>query len=111
MSNIKMTVHCCTCGESQEIEVDSVGYEKWMKGTLIQLALPKTDKFTRDALVTRMCFDCLSKTFNMPKPGEDWGESIGTCECCDATLWKKDVEDGIATCPCCYNKQEVKEGA
>ena len=46
--------------------------------------------------------DCQSKTFNKPKPGEDWGKQIGTCECCDCAIWEKDLnKEGPSRCPQC----------
>ena len=54
-----------------------------------------------------LCYDCQSKIYNMPKPGEDWGKQIGTCECCDCAIWEKDInKEGASFCPNCGSPLE-----
>lgn len=107
---IKISVHCVSCGKVQEVSVDSAGYQDWLSGKSIQYALPKSHSMERDVLITHMCLSCLSKTFNRPVPGESWGEQLGNCYCCDAPLWEKDKNDnGDLVCPNCHCNQSEEE--
>lgn len=107
-SMMPISINCVCCGNEQTVEVDSVGYSKWLKGELIQRALPKAHKFERDVLITHMCYDCLSKTYHRPKPGEDWGEVLVECPCCGADIYERNRNsNGDLVCACChYNLSE-----
>lgn len=53
-------------------------------------------------------FDYQSKTTNMPKPGEDWGEQVCDCTNCGCPIWHKDsTRIGIYLCPNCGHSVEV----
>ena len=98
----KIKIKCVFCGKIQAVNVDENSYKKWIDGELIQRAMPDLNEFEREALISELCFDCQSKTFNMPKPGEDWGKQIGTCECCGCDIWEKDLnKEGPSRCPQC----------
>lgn len=98
----EIKIKCKFCGKIQAVNVDEKRYSKWVGGELIQKAMPDLNAFDRDVLVLELCHDCLSKTYNMPKPGEDWGKQLGCCDCCDRPVWEKDVmEDGSFICPNC----------
>lgn len=90
----------CTCGNKTVIDVNEKAFRLWNSGkAVIQEAFPELDDFSRDSLLTNMCFDCQSKLFNRPKPGEDWGDIVDECEVCGASLYSKDFDSGV--CPCC----------
>lgn len=107
---ITVSVDCVWCNNKQEVTVDSVGYHNWLKGMNIAIALSKANAFERDALKTKMCFDCLSKTLNHPKPGEDWGTPVAECLCCGADIYERNRNsEGDLVCPCCYFNQSNEE--
>ena len=69
--------------------------------------MPDLNTFEREALISELCYDCQSKIYNMPKPGEDWGKQIGNCECCDCAIWEKDInKEGASFCPNCGSPLE-----
>lgn len=90
----------CGCGNTTRITVGAVDYQKFLnKEAPIQKCLPELNEFERETLLSNMCFDCQSKLFNKPKPGEDWGSIMGECESCGAPLYSKDYDSGV--CPTC----------
>lgn len=92
----------CSCGKVTTVDVNKDGYGKYMSGTSIQDAFPELNAFERECVMTGMCFDCQSRLFNKPKPGEDWGPVIGECECCSSPLYSKDCKEGNHyVCPSC----------
>lgn len=65
-------------------------------------ALSKYDKFLRESFISGLCYDCQSKTFNQPKPGEDWGEQLECPNCCSSVYQKNFKEDRQKyVCPSC----------
>lgn len=89
---------CFSCGKSVEIEMTEKEYNAYCaKIDTVQRIFPKKDLFYREALISHMCYDCISNVFNRPKPGEDWGEVVAECECCGSALYAKDA----AVCPKC----------
>lgn len=79
---------CPMCGTMTKLEVESSQLEAYDNGALIQDAFPDSDAFTRECIKTGFCFDCISKTFNCPKPGDtSWGECIGDCPYCGSPIW------------------------
>lgn len=92
---------CFSCGKKTKLVVDDKSYSRWKSGDNIASAFPDMHKFNREVLISGMCHDCQSKTFNQPKPGEDWGELVGTCPCCDRCIYPKDIVDGTYNCPSC----------
>lgn len=92
----------CSCGGITELDLNKDGFENWKRGALIQRALPELNNFEREALLSGMCFDCQSKLFNRPKPGESWGKHLGECNCCGADIWEKDrFSDTAVKCKIC----------
>ena len=81
MAMMKITKICPHCGKSEEHEVDEQQWLDWQGGTRVR----------------GTCYDCISKIFNKPKPGEDWGEMLGECECCGCPVYAKDK----GVCPQC----------
>lgn len=103
-----VTHNCVFCGKKQSVEVDPAGYSVYCSGVAVQRALPNADAFTREFLISHMCFDCQSKEFNQPKPGEDWGEQVTNCVICDCAIWPKDsTGDSVYKCPSCGCVVEV----
>lgn len=97
MAMMKVTKICPHCGKSEEHEVDEQQWLDWQGGMRIQDAMPDKDAFLREWFISGACYDCISKIFNKPKPGEDWGEMLGECECCGCPVYAKD--NGV--CPQC----------
>lgn len=60
MSNLLTvtTPRCMVCGQAAQVEVDSAGYEKWKRGTLIQAALPTLSRAERELLITGTHDEC-----------------------------------------------------
>lgn len=103
----EIKIKCKFCGKIQAVNVDENRYRKWVDGELIQRAMPDLNDFEREALISELCYDCQSKIYNMPKPGEDWGKQIGNCECCDCAIWEKDInKEGASFCPNCGSPLE-----
>lgn len=96
---------CPHCGKIDKHDVNSEAYNNWLSGMRIQDAMPEANDFLREFLITGACYDCISKIFNRPKPGEDWGEMMGECSCCGCPVYAKDV--GI--CPQCGENLENEE--
>lgn len=94
---MKISVKCKYCGKFESIDVDEKQYENWKSGMKIQDAMPDKGLFVREALISSTCFDCISKIFNTPKPGEDWGEQLTECGVCGCPIYKKDN----LVCPQC----------
>lgn len=88
---------CPNCGKDTELDLTAKEAKALEGGQSIQKALPKRDAFFREVVISHMCYDCQSKIFNRPKPGEDWGEEIGECPECGSPIYEKDT--GI--CPHC----------
>lgn len=94
----KLSVTCVMCGKDFEVEMTGSEYTQYVSGLRkIQDIFPSKSVMYREALVSRMCYDCLSGMYNIPKPDEDWGEVIGHCENCGCAIYGKD--DGL--CPKC----------
>ena len=71
---------------------------------LVQQAMPARNAFERETMISGMCFECQSKTYNMPIPGvDDWGKCLGECDVCGCELWEKHDtnDDGEVVCPKC----------
>lgn len=108
----KIETRCVFCCKKEAVEVPYNGYMSWRSGELIQRAMPEVHSMVRDVLVTNMCMNCLSKTYNRPKPDDDWGEMLKNCDCCDTPLWKRNVSIDVLTCPNCftqYNAETLEE--
>lgn len=105
-NEITIKNQCPFCGKEHSVNVPKAGYDKWQMGGLIQHAMPELHKMVRESLITRMCLDCLSKTYNCPKPGEDWGEVILKCECCGTSLYARNKQGDNYVCPSCYSNYD-----
>lgn len=108
--NVEITSTCTMCGKESRIFVTEKQYEKIQKryygnNERIQDVAPELHPFEREFFITGMCFNCQSKLYNLPKPGdESWGVMVGSCPVCDCALWNKDHKDGVFTCPSCNSK-------
>ena len=72
--NKVLNIGCVVCGKEFSVEMSTSEYAQWKSGVEIQKVLPNMHPMNRESLITHMCLDCLSKIYNCPKPGEDWGE-------------------------------------
>lgn len=103
--NMEYTQVCPICKKEVTMEVDEQKFHEYEGGENIQNVFGDKDKFFREWLISGMCYDCSSKLFNAPKPGEDWGPIVGECENCGAPLYNKD--NGV--CPSCGYNPEMEE--
>ncbi len=88
---------CSICGKVFSVQFGEKEFEEISKGRSNGKPKDKEDAFRREALISGMCYDCQSRVFNTPKPGEDWGEQLCECEVCGCPIYKKD--NGV--CPTC----------
>lgn len=103
---MKIRIACRMCGNTETVDVPEDAYEKWKSGNgRIQDLMPKVHMMYREALIQSACCDCLSKLFNSPKPGEDWGEPVGECNVCGCTIYAKDGN----ICPSCNERWNQEE--
>lgn len=109
MANVDVEKVCPWCGKVVVISCDVNAHAAWLAGELVQRAFPDMDKFDREALVSGMCHDCSSKVFNEPKPGEDWGERVGSCPICGASIYPKNATDDGYVCPACVYPMRADE--
>ena len=99
---ITLSKKCACCGAITAVEVSEEAHDKYISGSTVLDAFPELNVFDREVLISSMCYDCISKNYNIPKPGEDWGEQVGECECCGAPIWKKDYdENNMYKCVSC----------
>lgn len=96
---MEIIIKCPNCCIKSKVEMTSEEYELYSSGVEVQKIFPRKNAFFREVLISGMCYDCQSKFFNKPKPGEDWGEIKCECECCGAPIYEKDVK--VGTCPFC----------
>ena len=54
---------CPWCGKEYTFTVPTEGYDKWVKGALIQNAFPHLTPTERDYFLTGYCADCQKKLF------------------------------------------------
>lgn len=102
---MKIEMKCPFCGKSHEIEMTPEEWALYLEKGVN--ALPrKFNKFQREQLISKMCFECQEKTFGQPMPGNEaaWGEQIGECEVCGAPIWsiRNKKEDGTYECGACH---------
>ncbi len=94
------SLKCSICSRIFILEMTDAEYERYMGSSLsAQECFPNKDSFFREALISHMCYDCQSKVFHKPKPGEDWGPVVCECEVCGAPVYTSD--DNM--CSCCGN--------
>ena len=58
----------------------------------------KETRFIKELNITGMCPECYESTFNTPVTSE-WGEQLGSCQCCDRPIYQKDLDAG-KVCRC-----------
>lgn len=104
---MEVTKKCFSCGKLTTVIVDEDMYEAWISGANIIRCFPQMNSFDREVLISGMCYDCQSKTFNMPKPGEDWGEQVCDCPECGCRIFPKDINNGVMMCPSCHFRENV----
>lgn len=104
-------VICKSCGKVEVIKnVNEERLAAWQRDTSIQKALPELTVMQREVMITGLCQDCLSRIYNTPKDGEDWGETLGECICCGAALWERNRNSsGDVICPLCYANQSEED--
>ena len=97
-----LNIKCPGCGNLTELNIDDEAYMKYKSGEVVaQRAFPNLNSFEREALISGYCFDCTSKIFNTPKPGEDWGKVLGECPVCGCTAYERNVDGNFYKCPSC----------
>jgi hypothetical protein len=58
-----VAVPCHHCESVQELTVDTVGFNRWIAGELIQEALPELDADQRELLISNTCPKCFGEMF------------------------------------------------
>ena len=108
---------CPFCGKESGYEITDKQYNKIQKKYYgerknIMDVVPEFNSFQREMLITGMCFNCQSKLYNTPIPGDNsWGDLIGDCECCGAPIWSvKNAKNGGYGCPSCHSKYTLVDG-
>ena len=97
----------CNCSRITAIEVEEEPFTRFVNGEKIQNALPMLNSFERETLITGMCFDCQSKLFHNPKPGEDWGPLMGECPECGCPIYPIDIKDNVCECASCGSRYKA----
>lgn len=95
---------CYSCGKPEKIECNEVEERKHLKITSIKTALPSLSSTELETFTSGLCYDCIEKLFNVPKPGNEklFGQRLGKCNCCDRPVWEKDIKLGrIFICNYC----------
>lgn len=57
-------VACCVCRKEHHIEAPTEAIHAWLKGTLVQDALPMLSPDDREMLVSGICSECFDKLFS-----------------------------------------------
>lgn len=97
--SVTVTIKCPDCGKNTEIQMTENEYGLYSAVVQVQQIFPHKDAFFREVLISHWCYDCQSRIFHRPKPGEDWGAQLRSCPNCDAPVYKKDLDKG--SCSCC----------
>lgn len=63
MPQMKLTKHCRICKKGIELSVDVDGFRQWIRGALIQNALPDNTSDERELLVSGTCGTCFTRMF------------------------------------------------
>ncbi len=58
-----VVVPCRICKSEQDLTVDTVGFNRWIAGELIQEALPELDVDQRELLISNTCGKCWDEMF------------------------------------------------
>lgn len=103
MSSV-VTKECYLCGKPKKIGCNKIEDRNHQKRNLIKTGRPHISNMEVEALTNGLCYDCIEKLFNVPKPGNEklFGIRLGKCSCCDRPVWKKDIKlGGIFICSYC----------
>lgn len=60
---VEISCVCAICGKGRTVKVSKVGYDRWLKGELIQNALPELSVDDRELLMSGICGECFDKIF------------------------------------------------
>lgn len=60
---VTIQVTCTDCKETKTFQVSKSGYDRWVKGELIQNALPEVPFDEREILISQTCSQCFDKLF------------------------------------------------
>ena len=106
---------CSMCSQSIEAEITEREAEDLKDvNKTIQQVFPKRDAFFREMFISKLCYECQSKLFNVPMPGDtSWGEVIGKCSCCGTNIYTEKNRDksiqGKWICPTCSSKFTISD--
>lgn len=106
-----VTTLCSACGAETKLTLPEKNYTNYINGDLpVQVCFPKENVFVRENLISGLCFDCQSRIFHRPKPGQEaaWGKLLGNCTCCDRPVYECDIVDGKFVCEDCGNTEYYK---
>ncbi len=109
MDKINLIVKCQWCGKDESVAVYPEDFEKFKVGVPVQDCMPYLHPLEKEVLISSTCLDCLSRTFNTPKPNEDWGKNMGECYNCGTPLWERNLQEdmSIIVCPTCGEEVSV----
>lgn len=62
-TDITVEVVCVDCKRTKTFTVSKAGYDCWVKGDLIQRAMPEVPDADREILISQTCGDCFDKLF------------------------------------------------
>ena len=103
MSSV-ITKECYLCGKPKKVKCNEIEGRNHQKRNLIKTEKPYLSNMEVEALTNGLCYDCIEKLFNVPKPGKEklFGVRLGKCSCCDRPVWEKDIKlGGIFICSYC----------
>ncbi len=63
MPQMNLTKQCKFCKQLKQISVDVDGFRRWLRGDLIQVALPNSSADDRELLQSGTCGPCYDKLF------------------------------------------------
>jgi hypothetical protein len=58
-----ISVRCMDCGETKQFTVKTAHYDAWVKGQVIQRAMPEIPEDERELLISGSCGPCFDKLF------------------------------------------------
>jgi hypothetical protein len=60
---VTIEVACTCCNQTKTLQVSKRGYDRWVKGELIQNAIPEVPFNDREILISQTCSDCFDRLF------------------------------------------------
>lgn len=60
---VEISCVCTICGKGRIVKVSKIGYDRWLRGELIQNALPELSVDDRELLMSGICGECFDKLF------------------------------------------------